>query len=442
MAIDFDCPSCGNTLSVPDDYAGKQGTCPDCGAPLAVPSAPPPVPAGAAAAAGGAGLSKGLLAGIAAAVVVVAGAAVVVPRILRRGDREAGAENGEEEGGGETAHKSTYTGPKLELAVRFKPGRYTNRETQKQWATQTVSMGAMSQETTTESTMLVEADVVIRPPDPASGERRIDYTCTRVKMSQKQNGNVERFDSEAPEESTGGLLASALRPLVGWRGVQVHSRDGKFLRLEGLEHLLSEMSSAAGGPQALGMMRRMLEPLLKEVLTRHWGKLLPHEPVGPGDAWERRIDLQKFPMFGPVNFDFSCRMLDVEETPRGKVAVLQCDGRGSLRDRKLDLEFLPLPPGAEATAESMSFETSMVVRFDLDIGLATEVDGRIKMRGDLAINAGSGPTVDTHMQQRADFTYLLSPVEEGEEALRPEVPGAEPAPPPETAPAVPPPDRP
>lgn len=55
MAIRFRCPSCGQELSVKEELAGKQGRCPKCKNPMAIPGAggiasappppPPPVPA-------------------------------------------------------------------------------------------------------------------------------------------------------------------------------------------------------------------------------------------------------------------------------------------------------------------------------------------------------------------------------------------------------------
>src|SRR5689334_15150582 len=38
MAIQFQCPSCEATIRVPDEAAGKKGTCPRCNEKLLVPS--------------------------------------------------------------------------------------------------------------------------------------------------------------------------------------------------------------------------------------------------------------------------------------------------------------------------------------------------------------------------------------------------------------------
>lgn len=47
----FSCPSCGKTLNVKDDFAGKKARCPGCKEVLTVPHAPAPEAAAAAVAA-------------------------------------------------------------------------------------------------------------------------------------------------------------------------------------------------------------------------------------------------------------------------------------------------------------------------------------------------------------------------------------------------------
>ena len=46
----FSCPSCGKTLNVKDEYAGKKARCPGCQEPLTVPFAPEAADAASAAA--------------------------------------------------------------------------------------------------------------------------------------------------------------------------------------------------------------------------------------------------------------------------------------------------------------------------------------------------------------------------------------------------------
>ena len=40
MAIVFNCPQCGKSISSPDAGAGKRGKCPGCKSPIQVPAAP------------------------------------------------------------------------------------------------------------------------------------------------------------------------------------------------------------------------------------------------------------------------------------------------------------------------------------------------------------------------------------------------------------------
>ena len=44
MPIRFSCPSCGKTLKVGDQHAGKKSKCPGCGKPIVIPQSSPDEP--------------------------------------------------------------------------------------------------------------------------------------------------------------------------------------------------------------------------------------------------------------------------------------------------------------------------------------------------------------------------------------------------------------
>ena len=288
-----------------------------------------------------------------------------------------------------------YKGPAVALDIKFKPGSYVQTESMGIDGTMTIRAQGRSQDIDTGQDVLVEADVEIHPPAVGSGERKIDYTCRRVKVNVKAGGRTMTYDSSGPKYGQDRKLARALAPVVGWRGVQVYSREGKFLRLEGLRQLGTELTAAGGGAQSTAAFRKMLEPLLKEVLTRHWGKLFPDHPVKPGDEWTRRIDLTQFPMFGKLDIDFECRLDDIETTPHGQVAVIYCEGTAEATDRKLDMSAAGMPAGADVRAKELTVQTAMVIRFDLDIGLATKLDARGKVAASLDMKMqGQRATMD------------------------------------------------
>lgn len=285
------------------------------------------------------------------------------------------------------ARQSKYTGPKVQAKIKFKPGRYVMIEAADTEATQRVRAGGQSQNMDSKSTMSVTGDILINPPAPGTGERKIVYTCKHVKTTMSQGGTTQSFDSASGGQR--GDLARFLRPLIGWQGVQVYSREGKFLRLEGLEHLFSQIAASAGpgGEQAMGMMKKMLEPLLREVLTKHWGKLLPEGPVAPGHTWRKKIELENFPMFGKMAFQFACRVQDIEDTPTGKVIVFDANGIVSVQDQPLNMDALPIPGKVDARAEKLRVDMRFTARFDTDIGLVTGLTGDVNVKATISIRA-------------------------------------------------------
>ncbi|HUT31889.1 MAG TPA: DUF6263 family protein [Planctomycetota bacterium] len=407
------CPVCGTHMAVPqapaaplaDELQLRESTPPAGGpwdAAVGVPEYAPPSPR--ARPARSARRLAPLAAGAVAALVVV-GAAVYF-LALRGGRRHKGPF------GKPPVIQSSYKGPKVQMKILLNPGRYTIVETQEDRGTQTVKAGRESQDANTSSTVRVDGEIEIQPPHATTGERRVTYTCTRVKMDADQGGQKMSFHSDDPKASPrdpgSQMLAGVLGAMVGWTGVQVYSKDGKFLRLEGLEHLLTKMRAAPGGPQMAAVMRKMLEPLLRDTLTRHWGKLLPADPVGPGDTWQRRVDFEQFPMFGDLDFDFTCWLTDVEESPAGKVAVMLCDGSARLRDRDLDMSGMGIPGAPKTTVDDMTLLLRMTVKFPLHIGLATEVNGNVALDGSMTIRV-LGQTARSTLEQDSRFGYTLTP---------------------------------
>jgi len=310
---------------------------------------------------------------------------------------------------------SSYAGGKIEAKIKFTPGRYVATEAMDETGRQTMTMGVKSQKTDTESDMVIVGDIVINPPDAGTGERRITYQCTRVKMKTVQGGQRKSFDSDAPRGTWDRDLSKILGPLVGWKGVQVYSREGKFLRLEGLEHLLSQVAASAGpgGKQAVAMVKKLLEPLLKEMLTRHWGALLPEGPVGPGDTWRKTIELENFPMFGALAFQFACRVQDIEETPSGKILIFDVNGTASVTNRSLNMDFMPMLAEVDVKVEKLTIGLSFTVRFDTAIGLATAVTGKTRIKATMSISVPREGTTNMEMDQDAKFRYTLRPAGAG-----------------------------
>ena len=301
-----------------------------------------------------------------------------------------------------------YTGPKVPLTIGFRPGRYEMAEKMDQAITMTIQAEGKSQKVEIASNVLVQGTVSIDPPAAASGERKILYTCTRVTITQEIGGRPSAYDSDRPD--SGPSMLRSLGGMVGKQLVQVYSAEGKFLRVDGLESVFSQIAAGATGQgrQAAEQMKTMLEPLLKEMMTRHWGKLMPEGPVGPGDTWRRTVDVEKFPMFGRVDFQFACRLRDIEQGPTGQVAVIDCNGSAEAYGRDLS-EGGAFPPGVDVTADKLRIGTKLQVRFDRGIGLATSVKGTISVTGSLTIRPPKGEDVTADMTSAVQLDVSFAP---------------------------------
>jgi len=356
--------------------------------------------------------SRSVLPLVAAAVVVLAAAGAAV--FLLMGGKGSGAKA---KFGAPPAIKSAYSGPKVELKILMNPGLYDIVETSEDRGTQTIRSGREKQVQASNASLRVDGVIEIRPPEPATGERHITYTCTRVKMDQTEGPVRLSYDSEDPNagsrDQMNRMFADVLGAMVGWQGVQVYSRDGKFLRLEGLEHLLSKMRGAPGGHQMVALLGKMLEPFLRDTLTRHWGKLIPTGPVGPGDSWTRLVDLNYVPMFGSLDFNFTCWLTDVVDGPEGKTAVMVCDGHARCRNRDVDMGEMGIPMAPKMTVDDMTIRLRLNVKFPLAIGLATDVSGDVDVEGTMTIKV-MGERATSTMQQTSKLTYTLTPKKQGQ----------------------------
>jgi len=408
--ITFYCPNptCGTRLRAPAHAQGHHATCPECGTSVAVPRPakatevkPVTLPEAEDAASSPPAILGFLLAMLAIGLVVAAVLGGKQWRLKVRGIRAPEASQTE------SPPKAGEPPARIELKLALKPGRYVATETQDAQGRTTATMGGRTRETETRSSLTVAGDLEVQPADPSSGERRVLYTCTRVEFATTREGQTRSFDSQGKAAAQDVQLAVTLAPLLGWRATQVHSADGRLVRQEGLDRLLAEIG--AGGTRSAAEAKALLEPLLKDVLTRGWVKLLPAGPVSPGDTWRTEAELDLAAPYGTMKFDFSCHLKSVEEGPAGKIAVLQCDGVAEARDRKLDTAAMDLPEATRATAEELKSHLTLTIRFDTGIGLATRVRGEAKNNGELAMQAPGGLAIKATTSLNVQMDHSLLP---------------------------------
>ncbi len=274
---------------------------------------------------------------------------------------------------------SSYEGPKILLKAKFSPGEYTLTEA----LDMNMRITAEGDTVPIEMAMELSGGVVITEPD-ARGDQKMRFTCESIAMTNVTGSVKQHFDSRGGGGQSEDL-ARLLRPMIGWGATLTVDANGKFKRIEGIELLMERISSSGVPSQQSRALRKQMQTFLNEMLTKHWGKLLPTEPVGPGDTWEGKINVGSVPALGELGVKANCRLRDIRETPGGKIAEVAFKMVMSIRDKPLDMSALGGGGGAEARIGSMVFQGNGTFEFDTSIGLSTLVKMRMTCDGDMAI---------------------------------------------------------
>ncbi len=264
------------------------------------------------------------------------------------------------------ARPATYKGPKVALKVTFTPGAYVLTETMTMPMTMTMTVSGRDRTMKTDITMAVGGGIEISKPNE-SGEQDVRFSCRAVKTTISMLGQTMQYDSAGPADKQTPQLARALKPLVGVE-VTLTGKEGKW---KNVSEALTTVLAKIGDRQMRQQMRGMWEPFLQEMLTKHWARMIPTKPVGPGDEWASSIKVASMPMLGDMAFDANCRLRDVVKTPAGQVAVIDFVVKAKVADKTI-------PPAEGGPPVKMVIDTLQTymtgtVRFNMDIGLGTNL---------------------------------------------------------------------
>ena len=264
------------------------------------------------------------------------------------------------------ARPATYTGAKVDLKIKFTPGVYLLTETMTMPMTMKMTAGGQTRPMKTDITMAIGGDVEISKPND-SGEQDVRFACRTVKTAIAMMGQTMQYDSAGPPDKQTPQLARALKPLVGAE-VTLTGKEGKWTNVaEALTTVLAKINDR----QMRQQMKGLWEPFLQEMLTKHWAKMIPAKPVGPGDEWASTLTVASMPMLGDMAFKANCRLRDVVKTPAGQVAVIDFVVKAKVANKAVT-------GGAGGQPVKMvidSLETYMVgtIRFNMAIGLGTSL---------------------------------------------------------------------
>ena len=309
------------------------------------------------------------------------------------------------------AKASTYTGPKVQLKVKFTPGTYVMNETMVLPLKMKIHMGQQTQPMDMTMTMGVGGGVAISKPT-ASGEQDVGFTCTAIKTEIAMLGTTMTYDSSGPAAKQTPQLARALKPLVGVK-VTLTGKDGKWKNVsEALNTVLGKIGDAAMRKQ----MRGTWEPFLKEMLTKHWAKMLPPKPVAPGDRWVATINVTTIPVLGDLRFAANCLLRDIRSTAAGKLACIDFVVKAEVTDKEVQAPAGTMP--VKMKIDTLQTYMTGTAEFNMDIGLATRVDLRQELTARMSAQGAMAMTMSLEADAKYSNTLRKAPAGKGQAPAR------------------------
>jgi hypothetical protein len=287
---------------------------------------------------------------------------------------------------------ASYKGPKLSLPMKFAPAKFAATENLDIKATIFLQGEDIPKEVPKEIPMNISvkiaADTEVESASSSSGDQAISFIIRQVKTSANAMGQNISYDSD--DSSSGNpQMASVFRPIIGEKAAIIFDKNGKFVRFDGSTaaiFLAASPDDVASGRS--NDIAAQFAPLLKEMYSEHWGEMLPKTPVGPGDRWEGTMRIKNSPMIGKVDVQFYCLLQDFEDTPAGKVAVIDLIGEVSIYNKPL--EGGPIPKEAGAKLKNLDIAVQGTARFNVDLGIGTEMKMTTSAKGTIRIAPPGG----------------------------------------------------
>jgi hypothetical protein len=156
-------------------------------------------------------------------------------------------------------------------------------------------------------------------PDP-DGLQDFRITYRRIWYVGAYPSGVYSFDTAAPTSEQNRSMAAHFAPYTNLDARLVLDRDGYVKRVRGVRPLLdaAERRAPPYNPATEWSVART---------TLRWmagtdAAALPGTPVGPGDSWTVRREDEYVGALGQVDYTEHFRVVDIEDTPAGLVAVV------------------------------------------------------------------------------------------------------------------------
>lgn len=250
--------------------------------------------------------------------------------------------------------------PKVSLKQQYPAGSYVMTTTMS--GDQSMSVDGQPQPAQEmKQTFVVTMDV--GEPDPA-GVRTMQMAFSHVKQDITVGPQVMSYDSQGPADKQDPNLSRAMGPVTKAKIAVKIGADGKVVGASGMDEMWDAMAKET--PEMAGFARQMKGQMGDATIVDMVAKpsqMLPSGPVGPGDAWEPSIRIN-VPGIGELQVKQFCKLVSVEKTPAGSVAVI--DYEGTAQSEKETTANMGV---AGLKIRSAVFKQSGQMRFNVDTGM-------------------------------------------------------------------------
>ena len=279
----------------------------------------------------------------------------------------------------------TYTGPKVVLKPRYEPGKYVlsaATDTQQE----AIPDGKASEPQTMTQVLVLALDVGRGDKD---SNTPVEFTYRRIANSFLAPRTQERYDSDGPPEKQDPARLEVFAGLLRVRAHAGINPDGQTYEVTGPgEHFSRLAKTHPGMADKIAELRGLADDKIVGHLLSRDATFFSREAVGPGDVWHPKTTPTEG--FEEADSHRECRLVDIEQTPTGNVAVVQMTGvEHAAKGRTIPLGKITM------TMKKMENQATARVRFNIDRGYneSSELTQHSTMESDVVDEKGQPHTI-------------------------------------------------
>lgn len=291
-------------------------------------------------------------------------------------------------------------GEKVAMKRAWPPGNYVMTQTETSQSEQMV--GNQPVKSNSSSTSVWE--LTVGEPNE-KGEKKIAAKVVKHRLSE-EGDTAYSYNSEAPAQEQDKDLAFVFGALLGTPVEITLDADDAVVEVSGLDKLWTDLLAKATTDTQKGLIAQESIELADKTVEqslRHTESIVPTKDVAVGDKWTAgiRIDL---PLVGEVKQRFDCSLKGVEDSPAGKLAVIQVEAKyESTKPRPGNIQ------GQEITVSKLEASEKGDVKFDLATGIAASDEKTMTVSAVLDTTDEKGKPLKVTVKANNSVTTTIAP---------------------------------